>query len=108
MAEKTAYIGLGGNLGDRKGYIDKALAVLAEAEQIELGCVSDLIERLRGDLIVTNELYEIEIRHESADRIEELETALNTISTMPLKNNSWKTTMYRAVRVAREALRKGE
>ena len=38
--------------------------------------------------------------------IEDLETALNTISIMPLKNNSWKTTMYRAVSVARAVLSK--
>lgn len=36
--------------------------------------------------------------------IDELETALNTISTMPLKNNSWKITMYRAVSIARAVL----
>ena len=44
MAETTAYIGLGSNLGDRKGNIDKALKMLAEAEQVELGRVSDIIE----------------------------------------------------------------
>lgn len=44
MAEKTAYIGLGSNLGDRKNYIDKALKMLAGAEQIELARVSDIIE----------------------------------------------------------------
>ena len=31
--------------------------------------MSDLIERLRGDLIVTNELHEVEIRHEAADAL---------------------------------------
>jgi 2-amino-4-hydroxy-6-hydroxymethyldihydropteridine diphosphokinase len=44
MAETTAYIGLGSNLGDRKGNIDKALKILAEAGRIELGRVSDIIE----------------------------------------------------------------
>jgi 2-amino-4-hydroxy-6-hydroxymethyldihydropteridine diphosphokinase len=44
MAETTAYIGLGSNLGDRKGNIDKALEMLAETEKIELGRVSDIIE----------------------------------------------------------------
>ena len=44
MIETTAYIGLGSNLGDRKGYIDGALKMLARAEQIELGRVSDTIE----------------------------------------------------------------
>jgi 2-amino-4-hydroxy-6-hydroxymethyldihydropteridine diphosphokinase len=44
MAEKTAYIGFGSNLGDRKSYLDSALRMLAEAEPIELGSVSDLIE----------------------------------------------------------------
>lgn len=40
----TAYIGLGSNLGDRKGFIDKALKLLAEAEGVEVGRVSDVIE----------------------------------------------------------------
>jgi 2-amino-4-hydroxy-6-hydroxymethyldihydropteridine diphosphokinase len=44
MAETTAYIGLGSNLGDRRANIDGALNMLAEAEQIELGRVSDIIE----------------------------------------------------------------
>lgn len=39
-----AYIGLGSNLGDRKGFIHKALKMLAEAEDIEVARVSDLIE----------------------------------------------------------------
>ena len=44
MSETTAYIGLGSNLGDRKSNIDGALRTLAQAEQIELGPVSDMIE----------------------------------------------------------------
>ncbi len=44
MAEKTAYIGLGSNLGDRKENIDKAVQMLAENEQIESVSVSELIE----------------------------------------------------------------
>jgi len=44
MAEKTAYIGLGSNLGDRKNYIESALKMLGGAEQIELASVSDIIE----------------------------------------------------------------
>jgi len=44
MAEKTAYIGLGSNLGDRKSYIDEALKMLAETEKIEVARVSDIIE----------------------------------------------------------------
>lgn len=44
MTGKTAYIGLGSNLGDRKSNIDSALKMLAEAEGIELACVSDTIE----------------------------------------------------------------
>jgi deoxyguanosine kinase len=40
----TAYIGLGGNLGDRKSYIDKALKMIAGAGQVELCRVSDVIE----------------------------------------------------------------
>ena len=45
MAESpTAYIGLGSNLGDRKGFIEKALAQLEAAEGIELSAVSDMTE----------------------------------------------------------------
>ena len=44
MADTTAYIGLGGNLGDRKSYIDKALEMIVGAEQVELCRVSDIIE----------------------------------------------------------------
>jgi deoxyguanosine kinase len=44
MAETTAYIGLGSNLGDRKSYIDEALRIIAVAGQVELCRVSDIIE----------------------------------------------------------------
>jgi len=44
MAEKTAYIGLGSNLGDRKANIDGAIKMLADVERVELGRVSDIIE----------------------------------------------------------------
>jgi 2-amino-4-hydroxy-6-hydroxymethyldihydropteridine diphosphokinase len=40
----TAYIGLGSNLGDRKGFIDKSLKSLAETKNIRLGRISDLLE----------------------------------------------------------------
>ena len=40
----TVYVGLGSNLGDREGYIDKALKMIAEAEQMEFCRVSDIIE----------------------------------------------------------------
>jgi 2-amino-4-hydroxy-6-hydroxymethyldihydropteridine diphosphokinase len=39
-----AYIGLGSNLGDRKGFIHKALKMLAETKNIEVARASDLIE----------------------------------------------------------------
>jgi len=39
-----AYIGLGSNLGDRKGYINSALKLLAGNEHIELVRTSDIIE----------------------------------------------------------------
>jgi deoxyguanosine kinase len=44
MAERTAYIGLGSNLGDRENSIRRALRMLAEAEHTEVTQVSDLIE----------------------------------------------------------------
>jgi 2-amino-4-hydroxy-6-hydroxymethyldihydropteridine diphosphokinase len=44
MAQTTAYVGLGSNLGDRRSKIDGALGMLAQAEQIELGRVSGVIE----------------------------------------------------------------
>ncbi len=40
----TAYIGLGSNVGDRGGYINKAVGMLTESEQIEVVRVSDRIE----------------------------------------------------------------
>jgi len=40
----TAYIGLGSNLGDRKSFIDNALKMLAESEDIKVTRVSDVIE----------------------------------------------------------------
>ncbi len=40
----TAYIGLGSNLGNRKGHIDSAIKLLADKEHIELSRVSDIIE----------------------------------------------------------------
>ena len=44
MAENTAYIGLGSNLGDRKDFIDKALRMLAEAEEIDFIRTSSIVE----------------------------------------------------------------
>ncbi len=44
MVQTTAYIGLGSNLGDRKNYIDRALEMLGQAESVELGRVSDIIQ----------------------------------------------------------------
>jgi deoxyguanosine kinase len=44
MVEQTAYIGLGSNMGDRRSYIDKALQMIAAAEQVELCRSSDVIE----------------------------------------------------------------
>ena len=44
MADTTAYIGLGSNLGDRENYIDEALKMIAGAEDVELCRVSDIIE----------------------------------------------------------------
>ncbi len=40
----TAYIGLGSNLGNRKGHINSALKMLAEFSDIEVARVSELIE----------------------------------------------------------------
>lgn len=44
MAETTAYIGLGSNLGDRKGNIDRAVKMLAARSKIAVSRVSDIIE----------------------------------------------------------------
>ena len=44
MATSTAYIGLGGNLGDRRENIETAIKMLAENEHIEAVSVSELIE----------------------------------------------------------------
>ncbi len=44
LSKKTAYIGLGSNMGDRQGYIDNALKALADAESVMLARVSDIIE----------------------------------------------------------------
>jgi len=40
----TAYIGLGSNLGDREKYMQSALKMLTEAENIEVARVSEIIE----------------------------------------------------------------
>jgi len=40
----TAYIGLGSNLGDRKGHINSAVKLLSDNEHIEFIRVSDIIE----------------------------------------------------------------
>ena len=44
MATSTAYIGLGGNLGDRRETIETAVKMLAENEHIESVSVSEMIE----------------------------------------------------------------
>lgn len=44
MSDKTAYIGLGSNLGDREEYIRSALELLKANEHIEVARVSDIIE----------------------------------------------------------------
>jgi len=44
MEEKTAYIGLGTNLGDREKYIKSALKLLKENGNIEVARVSNVIE----------------------------------------------------------------
>ena len=45
MAEPTtAYIGLGSNLGDRAGFLDKAVRMLGESEGVEVVRLSDIIE----------------------------------------------------------------
>ena len=40
----TAYIALGGNLGDRRSYIKLALKMLAETKNIQVSGVSDIVE----------------------------------------------------------------
>lgn len=44
MAETTAYIGLGGNLGDRRSNIGRALEMLAQTESVKLERSSEIIE----------------------------------------------------------------
>jgi 2-amino-4-hydroxy-6-hydroxymethyldihydropteridine diphosphokinase len=44
MAEQTAYIGLGSNLGNRQDHIRDALRMLAENKHIDVACVSDVAE----------------------------------------------------------------
>ncbi|MHC4639288.1 MAG: 2-amino-4-hydroxy-6-hydroxymethyldihydropteridine diphosphokinase [Planctomycetota bacterium] len=49
---KTAYIGLGSNIGDRALYIEQTLGMLKEIPEIEVRRVSDIIETaalMRGD-----------------------------------------------------------
>jgi 2-amino-4-hydroxy-6-hydroxymethyldihydropteridine diphosphokinase len=40
----TAYIGLGSNLGDRRGFINKALEMLRKTAGVEVAALSDLVE----------------------------------------------------------------
>ncbi len=42
--EIEVYLGLGSNIGDRKSFIDKALALLDAEESIRIDAVSDIIE----------------------------------------------------------------
>jgi deoxyguanosine kinase len=44
MAEQTAYIGLGSNLGDREEHIRKAISLLGEQQGVSVAAVSDIIE----------------------------------------------------------------
>lgn len=44
MVKKTAYIGLGSNLGDRANFIHSAVAMLSEAKYIKVNRISDIIE----------------------------------------------------------------
>jgi deoxyguanosine kinase len=46
MLETTAYIGLGSNLGEREGFIKKALAMLDETQDLTVCRVSKVIETL--------------------------------------------------------------
>jgi 2-amino-4-hydroxy-6-hydroxymethyldihydropteridine diphosphokinase len=46
MTERTAYIGIGSNLGDRKNFIDKALEMTASTGQVELCRLSNIIETI--------------------------------------------------------------
>jgi deoxyguanosine kinase len=40
----TAYIGLGSNLGDREGFLNKALKLVGDLDQVQITSVSDMIE----------------------------------------------------------------
>ncbi len=44
MADTTAYIGLGSNLGDRQGFINKAVEMLRQTPGIKVAGISDLLE----------------------------------------------------------------
>ena len=44
MSDIIAYIGLGGNLGDRKNYIDKAVQLLRETPDVSVERVSAIVE----------------------------------------------------------------
>lgn len=44
MTDTTAYIGLGSNLGDRQGFINKAVDMLRRIDGIKVTSVSDLLE----------------------------------------------------------------
>ena len=44
VGEVEVYLGLGSNIGDRKSYIDKALAMLDAQDGIHVDAVSDVIE----------------------------------------------------------------
>lgn len=44
LSRHTSYIGIGSNMGDRQGYIDKALSMLEETPGIRIRAVSSIIE----------------------------------------------------------------
>jgi deoxyguanosine kinase len=44
QSKRTAYIGLGGNIGDSRGYIEKALGMLGASDDVSVVAVSSIIQ----------------------------------------------------------------
>lgn len=96
MAKKTtAYIGLGSNLGDRRGYISKALENLASSEQIRVLKTASLTETepvgMTGGAAFLNTVTEVETglsAYQLLERLEQIEGTLGRESKGEKKNRT--------------------
>ena len=81
LSRHTSYIGIGSNIGDRQGYIDKALLMLEETRGIHITAVSTIIEQdpfLNGVIEIDTYLPPYAL----LDRLHEIENACGRVRTI--------------------------